>query len=62
MHEVFCSESPREARKFAAFCDCRMVSVVGGRDAEQQAKWRSGSTQHDTTNTTTGFACCDQPI
>eukprot|EP00435_Cladocopium_sp_Y103_P012794 s563_g3.t1 len=26
-----------EARKFAAFCDCRMVSVVGGRDAEQQA-------------------------
>ena len=27
----------RQARKFAAFCDCRMVSVVGGRDAEQQA-------------------------
>ncbi|CAJ1381166.1 unnamed protein product [Effrenium voratum] len=26
-----------EARKFAAFCDCRMVSVVGGRDAEAQA-------------------------
>lgn len=37
-HEIFCSESPCEARKFAAFCDCRMVSVVGGRDAEQQAK------------------------
>ena len=27
-----------QARKFAAFCDCRMVSVVGGRDAEQQAR------------------------
>jgi len=26
-----------EARKFAAFCTARMVSVVGGRDAEQQA-------------------------
>lgn len=26
-----------EARKFAAFCKARMVSVVGGRDAEQQA-------------------------
>jgi len=26
-----------EARKFAVFCSCRMVSVVGGRDAEQQA-------------------------
>jgi len=26
-----------EARKFAHFVDCRMVSVVGGRDAEQQA-------------------------
>mmetsp|Transcript_24118 Transcript_24118/g.68625 ORF Transcript_24118/g.68625 Transcript_24118/m.68625 type:complete len:745 (-) Transcript_24118:8-2242(-) len=26
-----------EARKFANFCNVRMVSVVGGRDAEQQA-------------------------
>merc|ERR1719460_2868015 len=26
-----------EARKFAAFCQARVVSVVGGRDAEQQA-------------------------
>lgn len=30
-------QTEEEARKFAAFCDCRMVSVVGGRDAEQQA-------------------------
>jgi len=26
-----------EAQKFSQFCDCRMVSLVGGRDAEQQA-------------------------
>merc|ERR1719460_2246047 len=26
-----------EAKKFAAFCQARVVSVVGGRDAEQQA-------------------------
>merc|ERR1740121_3276574 len=26
-----------EARKFASFCNVRMVSIVGGRDAEQQA-------------------------
>jgi hypothetical protein len=33
----FWTWSSKKARKFAAFCDCRMVSVVGGRDAEQQA-------------------------